>query len=319
MKRRIASLFLSALAFFAAPALAAPPGWELRNGSWVPIIPPSNDTPEGQVAQMIVDLNQGRTKDVIYNAKNWRTYNSQHPLAPQVILLQGDAESMSGDRYQALYSYEDLLNNYPTSELYVPTLQREYDIADTFLKGYKRTFFWFIKFSVEDDAIELLYRIQDRQRGSPMAEKAALRIADHYYSQGEFQDAVDAYGDLLKRYPYSQYARKAEVRRAEASIATFKGVLFDMTPLLDARERLKVIEQVFPKTAENIQVNALFDHIYQLEGNKELEIARYYWRAGKKYASSYYYKRVITNWPGTLHAEAALKEFRQRFPRESIQ
>lgn len=319
MMRRIAKQILAAViavAGIAVPANAAPPGWELRNGAWVPIVPPSPNTPEGLVAQMIVDLDQGRAKDVVYNAEQWLKANPTHPLAPQVLLLQGDGEVAQGNRYRALYSYEDLLNNYPTSELYVPVLQREYDLARSFLAGYKRLFLGMRILPVTDDAIELLYRIQDRQRGSPLAERAALAIADYYYWNGQFLDAVDAYGDLIKRYPYSQYVRKAEVRRAEASLGSFRGVLFDMTPLLDARQRLAAIQDVYPKTAEGIQAKAIDDRIYQLEGAKELEIARYYWRASRRHASLYYYKRVVTLWPGTLHAEAALREMRQRFPRE---
>ena len=59
---------------------------------------------------------------------------------------------------------------------------------------------------------------------------------------------------------------------------------------------------------------AIDDRIYQLEGQKDLEIARYYYRAGKKYASSYYYKRVIANWPDTTFAETARKELAARMP-----
>ena len=50
----------------------------------------------------------------------------------------------------------------------------------------------------------------------------------------------------------------------------------------------------------------------QLEGEKDLEIARYYYRAGKKYASGYYYRRVINNWPDTTFAATARKELASR-------
>ena len=304
-------------ALASGPAVGAPPGWELRNGAWVPVVPPGAGTPEAQVAQMMVDLEAGRTKDLIYNAQKWLKANKVHPLVPQVMILQGDAEVARGNRYRALFSYEDMVNNYPTSELYPGVLEREYNLADTFLKGYKRKFFGMRMLPVKDDALELLARIQDRERGSPLAERAGMRVADYYYGDGAFAEAVDAYGDFLKRYPYSQYVRKAEVRRAESSLASFHGVLFDMTPLLDARERMSAISDVYPQTAEQVQVRAIDDRIYQLEGKKELEIARYYWRASKYHASLYYYRRVIANWPGTLHAEAATKELRARFPKES--
>jgi outer membrane assembly lipoprotein YfiO len=216
-----------------------------------------------------------------------------------------------------LYPYEDLLNNYPTSDLFLPTLEREYNLADAFLNGYKRKFLGLRVLPVTDDALELLDRVQDRQRGSAIAEQAGLRVADYYYNAGKFPEAIDAYSDFLKRYPYSQYVRKAEIRRAEASLGNFRGTLFDFTPLYDARERLATIADAFPQSAEELQVRAIDDRIYQLEGQKDLAIARYYYRAGKKYAASYYYKRVIANWPDTTFADTARKELATRLPGEA--
>jgi outer membrane protein assembly factor BamD len=236
---------------------------------------------------------------------------------PQVLLLHGDAEVIRGNRYAALYPYEDLLNNYPTSDLYLTVLEREFNIAEAFLGGYKRKFLGLRVLPVTEDALQLLDRIQDRQRGSAIAERAGIRVADYYYSAGKFQEAIDAYSDFMKRYPYSQYYRKAEIRRAESSLGNFRGVLFDYTPLIDARDLLGDIVRSYPQSAEHLQARAIDDRIYQLEGQKELEIARYYYRAGKRYASAYYYKRVIANWPDTLHAEAARRELIARVPGEA--
>ena len=321
--RRLALTFVLSAGISAGVALprasaqGAPPGWELRNGTWVPLVQPGTGTPEAQVAKMIQDLQQGRAKDVVNAAKDWIKLNKTNPLMPQVLLLQGDAEVLRGNRYTALYSYEDLLNNYPTSDLYLPVLEREFNIAESFLGGYKRKFLGMRVLPVSDDALQLLDRIQDRQRGSAIAERAGIRVADFYYQSGKFQEAIDSYSDFMKRYPYSQYYRKAEIRRAEASLGNFRGVLFDYTPLTDARDLLGEIGRRYPQSSEILQARAIDDRIYQLEGQKELEIARYYFRSGKKYASAYYYKRVIANWPDTLYAEAARKELIARLPQEA--
>ena len=295
----------------------APPGWELRNGTWVPIVEPGWGTPEARVAEMIKELRAGQTGKVIGDAKDWIKHNKTHPLMPQVLLLQGDAEVLRGNKYSALFPYEDLLNNYPTSDLYLPVLEREYAIADAFLNGYKRKFLGIRFLPEQDDALQMLDRIQDRQRASAVAEQSGLRVADYYYSVGKFPEAIDAYSDFLRRYPYSQYVRKAELRRAESSLANFHGLLFDFTPLVDSRERLATSSDEFPQSSEELQVRAIDDRIYQLEGEKDLEIARYYYRAGKKHASAYYYKRVIENWPETSFADTARKELSQRLPAEA--
>lgn len=315
MKHLLSALALAAslLATAAASRAAAPPGWELRDGNWVPLVEPGSGTPEAQVAQLIRDLRAippsgTGAAQVVSDAQQWVKKNAKNPLMPQVLLIQGDAEILRGNKYAALYPFEDLLNNYPTSDLFLSTLEREYTLADAFLNGYKRKFLGLRILPEQDDALTLLDRIQDRQRGSAVAERAGLRVADYYYNDGKFPEAIDAYSDFLKRYPYSQYVRKAEIRRTEASLGNFHGILFDFTPLYDARERLATITEAYPQSAEELQAKAIDDRIYQLEGQKELEIARYYYRAGKKYASAWYYKRVIANWPDTTMADTARKE-----------
>src|SRR5262249_23222921 len=159
-------LLLAASSFAAGVTTPPPPGWELRNGAWVPIVEPGKGTPEAQVAQMIRDLEAGgKGKQIIKDATAWIKVNKTNPLMPQVLLLQGDAEVQLGNKYRALFSYEDLINNFPTSDLYLPTLEREYNIADAFLNGYKRLFLGLRILPVREDALELLNRIQDRQRG----------------------------------------------------------------------------------------------------------------------------------------------------------
>jgi len=207
--------------------------------------------------------------------------------------------------------------NYPTSELFVPALEREYNIADALLRGYKRKFLGMHLFTAKEDAVEILDRIQDRMRGAPIAERAGLRVADYYYENGKFPEAADSYSDFLKRYPYSQYVRKAEIRRAESSLASFRGIKFDFTPLYDAREQLTSVAEHYQQSSVAIQTRAIDDRIYQLEGAKELEIARYYWRAGRKHAAAYYYKHVMDNWPDTTMANEARSELTRRIPEAS--
>ena len=97
-----------------------------------------------------------------------------------------------------------------------------HNIADALLNGYKRKFLGFRMLPATEDALELLDRIQDRQRGSALAEQAGLRKADYYYNAGKFEDAVAEYTLFLTRYKYSQYVRKAEIRRfVEDVMATF--------------------------------------------------------------------------------------------------
>ncbi len=294
------------------------PSWLLQNGVWVPLVAPNPNTPEGRVAQMITELNSGRLKHIPKQARRWIRHNKANPLAPEVLLLRGDAYNAMGAKYTALFAYEDLLDNYPTTPLYGPCLRREYNIACAFLRGYKRKFLGLRILPVNGDALELLRRIQDRQRGSPLAELAGIRVADYYYSDSRFNRAFQSYQDFLRRYPYSQFVVKATIMEVQCLLATFRGVKFDLTPLRNAEAQLESLTQNYPHFAQILQVKALEERIYQIEGHKELEIAEFYIRFSKPGAARYYYNRVINDWPDTQWAKTAKNELVDHFGAEAL-
>jgi len=305
---------------WAAPPPPPSPGpisptssWVLKNGVWVPVVVANPYTPEGQVATMIWDLNHQQYERVIKESKEWLKVHQHDPLVPQVLLLRGDALDASGDKYGALYPYEDLLNNFPNSPLYGPCLTREYDIAIALLNGYKRKFLGMQILTAKDDAVRLLERIQDRQRGSPLAELAGIQIADYQYRSGDFSSALESYQDFVNRYPYSQFVAKANLRQIECLLGEFRGVKFDLTPLQNAQAMLQTFQQNYPELASEIQVTSLQERIYQLEGENELLIAEFYWRFSQPSASEFYYQRVINGWPDTIWAQQAEDELTQHF------
>jgi outer membrane protein assembly factor BamD (BamD/ComL family) len=287
--------------------------WVLKHGVWIPVVQPGNTSPAGQVATMIKELHGNQPYRVIHQSKKFLKHHKTDPLVPQVLLLQGDAYNMVGRKYRALFPYEDLLDNFPNSPLYGPCLEREYNIACAFLAGYKRNLLGMRIIPVTGDAIRLLRRIQDRQRGSPLAELAGIHVADYYYKQGEFGTALNSYRNFVRRYPYSQFVVKADIREAQCMLGTFKGVRFDLTPLRNAEAKLDSIILHHPRLAEKYQAKALEERIYQVEGKKELLVARFYLRFGDPGSAKFYFHRVINGWPDTIWAVRAKQELANHF------
>ena len=304
---------------FATPPIRPTARWLLKNGVWVPLVPPNRSTPEGRVSIMIQNFNTRHYGRVTDEAKSWLKNKAlkTNPLAPEVLLLRGDAYNAMGEKYAALFPYEDLLDNFPSSPLYGPCLQREYNIAMAFLSGYKRRFLGMRILPVDGDALRLLRRIQDRQRGSPLAELSGITVADYYYKNGRFQRSFQSYSDFLRRYPYTQFVVKATIRQCEALLATFRGVRFDMTPLHNAQAELENLQQEYPQQALRIQATAIEARIYQVEGKKELQIARFYVRFSHPKAAQFYYRRVIAGWPDTIWATKARQELIKHFGKEA--
>src|SRR4051794_39250001 len=119
-----------------------------------------------------------------------------HPSAAdrdRALYLLAQVYFQSGDRVRSFYHLDELLDTYPGSKLYPAALQLQYDIADDYLNGFKDTFLGLRVVSMEDEAVEMLFRIQERAPGSPVAEQALKRTADHYFNTSQFDLAGDAY------------------------------------------------------------------------------------------------------------------------------
>ena len=233
--------------------------FEFRGGiSWPEVGPSATTQPANDpILDRIETLLDGKQalagkKQAVY----WfKTHGKNAPLRDRALFLLGQANFRVGDRVQAFYNFDELLDLYPESRFFYPALQRQYDIADAFLNGYKRKTLFFFAFGAEDEGVEMLYRIQQRSPGSPLAEKALLRTADYYYREAEFDLASDAYAVFARAYPRSPEVPRVRLRQAFANYAQFRGLKFDVTPIIDAREQLLAIQQQYPALAaeENLQ------------------------------------------------------------------
>ncbi len=154
------------------------------------------------------------------------------------------------------------MDEYPESDLFGAALQKQYDIADAYLSGYKDRFLFMRILDEGGEAVQMMWRIQQRSPGSPLAEKAMLRTADYYYfSERDYDLAEDTYNAYSHNYPGSPEVPRVRLRAAFASLAQFRGVKFDATSLIDARAQLMEIQRRYPDLAIEENVQTVLDQI----------------------------------------------------------
>ena len=112
-----------------------------------------------------------------------------------------------------------------------------------------------------DEAIEMLYRIQNRSPGSPLSERAMLRTADYYFSDRQYDFAGDTYAAYVRTYPRAPKFHAARLRRAISHYAQFRGPQLDATPIIDAREQFRSLMVTDRELAEEENIPALLQQI----------------------------------------------------------
>ena len=299
-------------------ALAAPRSWELKGGRWIQV---GTDDATTQLAttQASPDLTLDQAEDLVARRELDTARNlllewfkghpaKETPNRDRAVYLLAQVYYDIGDRVRSFYHCDELMQTYPESALFYKALELQYRIADAYLRGFKNRFLGLPILGMEDEAIEMLFRIQQRSPGSPIAERALLRTADYYYATTEFDLAGDAYAAYVKSYPRSPLVPKVRLRQAFSSLARFKGLRFDATPLIDARAQLVDVINSYPSLAEEENLQAVVGRIDASFAQKVYTTARFYQRTGSYKAAAYQYRFLMKTYPNTPEAESAARQ-----------
>ncbi|MFG0327232.1 MAG: outer membrane protein assembly factor BamD [Phycisphaerales bacterium JB037] len=309
--RRIRSAWLGSLVLAAGTAHAQPTVYELDEGSgWVRTETPVPGTDAALIAEVRKLLAEDRPGAAQDRIEPWieRNKDTDNPYLAQGWLLLGDAKTARGYEYSALFDYERVITQYPSTPEYIAANEREFEIAMAYANGMRRRVLWgLVRWGDASDlAQELLIRIHERLPGSALAERATIELADFYYRQRDMRMARDAYRLFLENYPRSEQRAKALQRRVLANIALFKGPRYDASGLQEAALLIQEYQDRYPFEAQRVGLDeSLEARIDESAGAHMLESARWYLRRGDEPAARLMLKRLIGRHPRTVAAREA--------------
>jgi len=297
------------LAAFAAEPLTAQQPPPSRPSDLKTEQPPSNPT-----------LNRA---EALLEAGHWKTAHDllvpwfkNHPAAPDLdraVFLLARTYYQSGDRVRAFYHLDELMDDFPESKFFYPSLELQYQIAIDYLNGYKNSFFGLRIVPGYDEAIEMLFRIQERSPGSPLAEKALRLTADYYFNSSQFDLAADAYSTFIRSYPRSPDIPQVKLRQAFSSLAQFRNARLDATPLIDARAQFKALQVQYPEIAAEANAAQWIEWIDGQLARKAYITADFYRRTGKLTGAVFLYRYVVQTYPNSHEAALSRRDL-ERMP-----
>jgi outer membrane protein assembly factor BamD (BamD/ComL family) len=302
---------LSALCGATSASFSAPPQevWEFSNGTWTQVKAPTTTTtqPTADATLDRIDalLDQYKYMDARKLSLAWEKQNKTSPLRDRVIYQLARSFYQYGDRVKAFYYCDELMDEYPESRLFYTALDMQFRIADAYLGGYKKRILRMPLVDAAEDGIEMLWRIQQRSPGSPLAERALLRTADYYFARGQYDLSGDAYAAFAKSYARSPAVPRVRLRAAYSSLAQFRGLRYDATPLLDAKTQFASIIGDYPDLAQEENLPDLIERIDTTFARKNDVVADFYRRTNEPRGAAYTYRHVTRTYPNTPEAEYA--------------
>lgn len=276
-----------------------------EQGTWIESEAPEPGTDAWVIAETRRALAAERWSDARKRISDWIQINERtdNPWLPEAFMLRGDALVGLGKEYKALYDYERVALDFPQSEVFLPTLERELRVGNMYLNGLKRKFLFLRLEDGSPIGIELLMRVQERAPGSQLAENAALDLADYFYRVRELELAAEMYGIFLVNYPRSQEREHAMLRQIYANVAQFKGPRYDASSLVEARALIRQFEDEYPDRAEQLGVtDALIARLDESAAAQMLATAEWYLRRNDPVSARFTLRRLAIKHEGTVAA-----------------
>jgi outer membrane protein assembly factor BamD (BamD/ComL family) len=279
-----------------------------ENDRWKQMDAPEPGTPASVLQMAKLALAKGEPKRTLALMDAWLERFPTDPLRPEALLARADAKLALQEEYDALFDLEEVARRYAYSAAFVPALEREFEISRMYAAGLKRKFWGTFRWvNTDDDAQEILIRIQERLPGSALAEKAGMALADFYYDRRDMSLAADAYDLFVQNYPRSTQADKARLRLIASHCSGYRGPEFDDKGLQEASSKLRALQATEPQLAKQIGAEAILLRIYESEADKRLTTANWYWQTGDPISAEREIRSLVKRYPRSVAAIQALR------------
>ncbi|MEX0876596.1 MAG: outer membrane protein assembly factor BamD, partial [Phycisphaerales bacterium] len=311
--RPIARLLLPAMALLAAataPALSQASEFQLdESGDWTQTQAPEPGSDAAIMAEataLIAEGEPGKAHDILSDWLDEHKRTRNEHIA-QAYYLRGVARLERQREYKALFDFEAIIRDYPSSPFFLKAVEHEYNIGLDYINGLRRRFLGFRFENARPTGEELLIRTQERVPGSQLAEEAAMQLADHYYNRRELKLAAEMYAIFRRNYPDSPRVERAMLREIESNIARFKGPRYDGSGLLDAKLLIEQYQRDYPASSLRAGITEGLDAwIDESAALQALDTARWYLKVNDEPSARFVLARLIPRHPATDAADEAL-------------
>jgi outer membrane protein assembly factor BamD len=188
----------------------------------------------------------------------------------------------------------------------VPPADELYEEGLKILEG--RKLFWLIPLVDHQEAINTFQAIIDNYPYSEYAVKAELRIADAYFDDKHFDEALSYYRDFGDLHPQHPRVPYTILRSAQCHYEQITTVNRDQTPSREALQYLTRLLRSYPYSPEAEEGEIIMYELRSRLSKNVMQIGDFYMRRREFQAAAERYREILNHYPGlNLDAEALYK------------
>lgn len=151
-------------------------------------------------------------------------------------------------------------------------------------------------------ALKAFEHVRHHDPLGPLADDAALAIAEQYYRDADYDTAAIYFDELITSHPKSQHVKRAMLSSIDSKMKGYLGPEYDVTGLQQATKTIDRAKTYFPELRASTDDDpGSLDHTLDLIDDQMAErtfsVGEYYRRAGNVSGARYYYEWVTKKWP----------------------
>ena len=247
--------------------------WTPKTGKWVN---PKNTPKEDPKAQF--DFAKGfydekKLDDALREFKKLLKAYPKSFEASESQYYLGLIEEERGNLYEAYQAYQKLVDKYPFSERIKEVVEKEYNIADKFMSGYKRKAFG-VDLPVENPAIEIFTKVVDNSTYGPLAHKAQYKLGLVLKGVQRYYDAEDAFNKVVSNYPDSEWSAAAKFQIATCRAAVSRSPDYDQGASGEAKQKFEEFVAEHPDAVLSREAEENIARLNEKEAQSSFKIGR---------------------------------------------
>ncbi len=157
-----------------------------------------------------------------------------------------------------------------------------------------------------EEARKLLESIKVQDTSGKYAIVAQIRIADTYYKEELFEEAIIEYGHFLRVHPYNKYASYAQYKLGMSYFSRIKTADVSYSLAQKALDEFEKLLRVYPR---NPYINMVENRIRMCKGvlaEHEFYVGQFYYKKGSYNAAAGRFKVLIQKYPHSKKGAEAL-------------
>lgn len=307
MPSRVSTLLILGILLLAAPVASVQAAWVWSpETGWVGPSGAVRDTPEEQLAVTIGHFEAEEYDKSRREAKKLLKAYPDSPQAPEAQYYVGRNLEETGNYYKAFKAYRKTLQVYPSTMRFDEILEREYQAANLFASGRKRKILGVVALlPARGKAIEIYEAIVEDAPFTKYGELAQYKSGLSHASIGNYEQAVNAFEQLITRYPQSPLVDDARFQIASASLKGTFSAGYDQTPTEHAIRELRAFLKEYPESELSDEARERQNELRERRAQHDYDVGQFYEGRERYSAAMMHYVAVIDAYSDTTWAAMA--------------